>query len=359
MFGRRLQLARKKAGLTLRALADQISPKVTAQAIGKYESGKMMPSSMVLIGLGETLDVSRDFLLGSRVEAVRGIAFRRHSGTSARDRARAEAIVTEKVENYLVIEEALEPVRPDDPFGNLAMEYVDSLEQIDNIADGLRQHWSLGNHPIPSMSGLLEAKGIRVIEADLPERFDGLACDVLCTGGRPATSVVVVSSRTGVECRRLNLARALAHRVIRGTGHPELRLAEAMDRFARAFLVPAKHLAEETGAHRHGMTCHELMRLKRLYGVSAAAMLMRLGESGILAWVGIEYAFRSFAHAWRKEEPEPIGDGEGFGAFERPQRFESLVWRAVGERLISPVHGAQLLQLPLASVERGIQGPRG
>ena len=72
----------------------------------------------------------------------------------------------------------------------------------------------------------------------------------------------------------------------------------------------------------------------------------------------IEYAFRSYARSWRTDEPEPIRDDEGFGAFERPQRYERLVWRALGEELISPVRAAQLLRLPLSTVEREIRGPR-
>jgi len=343
----------------MRALADQVSPKVTAQAISKYESDKMMPSSAVLVGLGKTLGVSLDFLMGGQVEALRGVEFRKHSGTSARDRARAEAIVTEEVEAYLTIEDILELAPPDDPFGDLVTARIKSLAQIDEVADGLREHWSLGLDPIPSMAGLLEDKGIRVVEADLPERFDGLACDVLCAGDRPATAVVVVSRSTSIERKRFNLAHELAHRVIRASSNPEIRLEKAIDRFAGAFLVPAEHLVEEAGAHRNGMTYHELMRLKRLYGVSAAAMLMRLGQVGILPRSTVEYAFRSYARAWRKEEPEPIRDDEGFGAFERPQRFESLVWRALGEQLISPIRAAQLLRRPLASIEREIRGPRG
>jgi len=137
-----------------------------------------------------------------------------------------------------------------------------------------------------------------------------------------------------------------------------VRLEKAMNRFAGAFLIPAEHLAEEAGAGRHGMTYHEIMRLKRLYGVSAAAMLMRLGQAAILPRATIEYAFRSYARAWRTTEPEPIREDEGFGAFERPQRFERLVWRALGDALISPVRGAQFLRLPLATVEREIRGPR-
>ena len=356
MFGQRLRLARKKAGLSMQALATQISPKVSAQAISKYESGKMMPSSAVLVGLGKTLGVSLDFLLGGQVTALRKIEFRKHLSSSARDRARAEAIVTEKLEDYLAIEEILDVAQCESSFGNSVIEQIDSFDAIDAISLDLRDRWNLGIDPIASMSGLLEDKGILVIEADLPEHTDGLACEVKYSDSRPITKVIVVSCHTGVERKRLNFAHELAYRVIRATGNPEIPLKKAMNYFAGAFLVPKEHLINEVGEHRHRMTYHEMMRLKRTYGVPAALLLMRLGQTGILTRSAIEYAFRGYAHKWRTEEPEPIVSNEGFGAFEQPQKFERLVWRALGEQLISPARAAQFLRLPLATVEREIKG---
>ena len=48
MFGERLKLARKRAGLSLRDLEERLNRQVSAQAIGKYERGDMMPGSPVL-----------------------------------------------------------------------------------------------------------------------------------------------------------------------------------------------------------------------------------------------------------------------------------------------------------------------
>ncbi len=89
MFADRLRLARKRAGLSLQALSERISPPISAQAISKYESGKMMPSSSVLVGLGKALGVSLDFLMSGQVAELSGVEFRKHSGTSAQDRAHA------------------------------------------------------------------------------------------------------------------------------------------------------------------------------------------------------------------------------------------------------------------------------
>ncbi len=358
MFGQRLRLARKKAGFSLQNLADRVSPPVSAQAISKYEAGRMMPSSGVLVGLGKALGVSLDFLMSGQVAELAGVEFRKHSGTSAQDRARAEALVIERLEDYLAIEDILGLDTPVAAFSDLRVEKIDRIEDVESIAQNVRSAWNLGNDPIPSLTGLLEDKGIRVIEADLPEHFDGLACEVKRTGSKPNTEAVVVSSRTNVERKRFNLVHELAHRLIRGTATPEIKLEKAMNRFAAAFLVPADHLREEVGDNRHGITYHELIRLKRYYGISAAAMLMRLRDVQLLPEAAVEYAFRSYARAWRSEEPSPIIDGEGLGAFEKPQRFESLVYRALAEELISPIRAAQLLKCPLDIVEQQIRGPK-
>ena len=358
MFGQRLRLARRKAGLSMRDLAGRLSPPVSAQAISKYEGGRMMPSSAVLVGLAKTLDVSLDFLMGGQVEALEGMEFRKHSGTSAKDRARAEAIVTEALDDYLAIEDVLELEPSADPFAGLRCGRIENLDEAEAKAGKLREHWNLGVDPIPSVTGLLESHGIKVIEADLPARFDGLACGVKRSGNRADTDVVVTSGRTNVERKRLTLSHELAHRVIRDTGNPAVKMEKAMQRFAGAFLVSAEHLRAEVGARRHGITYRELMRLKRFYGVSATAMLIRLRDVGVLSAAAIEYAFRTYARSWRTREPEPITDDEGLGAFEKPLRFERLVWRALGDELISPLRGAQLLRRSLKDVEREIRGPR-
>ncbi|WP_366946454.1 XRE family transcriptional regulator [Nevskia sp.] len=238
----------------MQALSERVSPVVSAQAISKYEGGKMMPSSAVLVGLGKALGGSLDFLMSSQVAELSGVEFRKHSGTSAQDRAQAEALVIEKLEDYLAIEEILGLKEPDDAFAAVRCDAVRSVEEIDQKARDLRRAWQLGIDPIPSMTDLLEGKGVKVIEADLPERFDGLACDVKRTGGMADTEVVVISSRTNIERRRFNLGHELAHRIIRGTADPEsLKLEKAMNRFATAFLAPADHLRQEVGDRRQGI----------------------------------------------------------------------------------------------------------
>ncbi len=356
MFGQRLRLARKRAGLSMRELANAMSPKVTAQAISKYEAGKMLPSSAVLVRLGKALDVSLDFLMSAQVEALEAVEFRKHSRASARDRAKAEAVVIDILERYLAIEHILDIGTSVDWMEGRRYDSVASEPQVDERADELRGAWDLGLAPIPSLCELLEDKGIKVVEADFPESINGLSCHVL-RGGEIVAEAVVVSSRINLERKRFTLAHELAHRIIRSTGNPAIDLERAMNRFAGAFLVPGQCLREEVGANRHRITYYEIVRLKQIYGVPAAALLMRLGQVGVLSEGAVQHAFATFARSWRRSEPDPIQPDHGFAAFEKPRRFKRLVSRAVGEGLISPVRAAALLNQSLESVEREISGP--
>src|SRR5512137_913406 len=57
-FGQRLRAARKMAGLSMEDLSAKLGGLVTKQAIGKYETGQMMPSPEVLEKLVEVLNIA-------------------------------------------------------------------------------------------------------------------------------------------------------------------------------------------------------------------------------------------------------------------------------------------------------------
>ena len=73
MFGQRLKLARKAAGLSMQRLADQLTPPLSAQAISKYEKGQMMPSSSVMTQLSKILDTPIDFFMPGQVAELQNI----------------------------------------------------------------------------------------------------------------------------------------------------------------------------------------------------------------------------------------------------------------------------------------------
>ena len=134
------------------------------------------------------------------------------------------------------------------------------------------------------------------------------------------------------------------------------RAESLCNRFAGAFLAPASRLKAEMGHSRRSVAYKEIMLVKRIFRVSAASMLMRLEQVGIMDQHQRDWYFRSTARGWRIEEPEPLEDSSS--KEEVPQRFERLVYRALAEDLISNVKAAELLRVKsLGEIEQGLKGP--
>ena len=277
MFGERLKLARKRAGYSLRGLSDAITGRVSAQALGKYERGEMMPGSDILLALSKALDEPLSYFMSPMQARLDGVDFRKNSGTSAKDRARVEAEVLDHVERYLMIEEILEldSASWDRPFND--KEVISDLDEVEALASKLRKKWKLGKDPIPDMTELLEEHGIKVFLLRLPASVSGLTCLVRRPDQNSHVPVIVVNSDNNIERRRLTLAHELAHRLIDENSNCDLE--KAANRFAGAFLVPADHLRNEIGRRRHALGFRELIEIKHLYRISGCRLTGQAGAN--------------------------------------------------------------------------------
>lgn len=354
MIGSRIKLARKKAGYSLRGLADALQGKVSAQAIGKYERDEMTPSSDVLIALGKALSVSINYLLDSQQVELTSVDFRTKANTTAKDRAHVETEVIEWVERYIEIEKILELKSAEwlKPFDKVP---IKSVEDAEKIAIRLRNDWNLGTDPIPNMTELLEEKGLKVLVIDLPESVSGFTC--LVQGlGISNLPVIVVNQKFSLERRRLTIAHELGHRLIDSEYLSEKENESASTRFASAFIVPKSHLENEVGDFRHSFGYRELIYLKHIYRISGAALLVRLKTIGIISDANLTYAFQTVARTWRSTEPEPLETEKQRGSQEKPCRFERLCYRALSEDLISISKAAELLRCSVDEVEAELKG---
>jgi Zn-dependent peptidase ImmA (M78 family)/DNA-binding XRE family transcriptional regulator len=358
MIGTRIKLARKKAGLSLRGLADALGGKVSAQAIGKYERDEMAPSSGVLIALGKALGVSLSYLMDSQGIELKHVDFRTKANTTGKDRARVETAVIEWIERYLQIERILEldsaewdaPISPP--------RQLATVEEAEELANEVREKWELGHDPIPNMTELLEEKGLKVLVEELPAKVSGFTCLVKRSGDQADLPAVVVNKNASLERRRLTLAHELAHRVIAPDSLDDKAVEKAATYFAGAFLMPGEHVRREVGKHRNQLGHTELVWLKKLYRVSGSAFLVRLKTLDIISESTLTYAFQSYARNWRAQEPEPLENGEEQGTKEQPCRFERLCYRALAEGFISIAKAAELLRSPIEEVEAGLKGPK-
>jgi len=349
MFGERLKIARKKAGLSLRDLSMRVGGQVTHAAIGKYERGEMMPSSSVLIGLAKALDVSLEFLAAPLQVRLGSLDFRKKSGTSAQERAHVEALVLEHVERYLLIEEilGLDSASWKAPF---APQRVRSSNEAEEVANSVRVEWKLGDDPLPDVTELLEEHGIKVMLLSLPGSVSGLTCLVERPEKTPVPVIVVNDGHT-LERRRFTLLHELGHRLIHAEQVDE---EKASHRFASALLMPADHVKQQVGRHRHGFGYAELVETKHLYGVAAAALLVRFRDLGIISEAALSSFFQTVARHWRTQEPAPFERSPARN--EEPRRFRRLCYRALAERVITLPKAAELLQMPAAAITQEMRG---
>lgn len=348
MFSERLKLARKRAGLSLRDLADATEGFVSAQAIGKYERGEMMPSSTVALKLAKSLKVSLSYFFSPSNARLERVEFRKMSTTKASERAMVEATALDHVDRYLLIEELLnigshEWGKPEQaPYG------IESIDQAEKIAKQVRKDWNLGGDAIPNMTDLLEERGIKVLKLDFPLSVDGLTCQVV----RPemeSVPVIVGSVAKSVERRRFTLAHELGHMLMQVPENVDEE--KACHRFASAFLMPKDALMAELGNHRKAFGYEELIQVKHMFGVSAAALVKRLNDLDVIGDSVMERIYRGIGRNWRKQEPEPMVDNES------PRRFERLVLRALAEDIISLPKAAELLGMKTSEIQRGMSGP--
>lgn len=359
MIANRIKLARRKAGLSLRDLSAAINGLVTAQAIGKYERGEDVPSPRVLTVLAEALGVSQSYLLDTQGIELTGVKFRTKANTTVRDRTQVESEVLAWIERYLQIELILDldsakwqcPIDPP--------RQLHEVNEAEQIAGNVRDKWKLGIDPIPSMTELLEEKGLKVLTVALPLHVSGLTCLVERREHRSEIPVIVVNNQFSLERRRLTLAHELAHRLIEVDSLNNKDEEKAANLFAGAFLMPREHLLRNVGKHRNALGYKELIDLKRLYRVSGAALLVRLRQLNVINESTLVYIFQSIARGWRTQEPEELESEKERGQLERAQRIERLCYRALAEGLISLTKAAELLRLPVQEVEAGLKGPQG
>ncbi|NLD42717.1 MAG: ImmA/IrrE family metallo-endopeptidase [Chloroflexi bacterium] len=336
-LGERLKMARRMAGLSLRATGEAAG--VSHTAVAKYERGQMVPSSAVLLRLAQALGVELDYLFrpASVVLTAKGVHYRCQKRRGAKDRRRIEGLVAEYLERFIEAERL---------FGAPASfstppidRHASSLEDVERIALALREHWHLGNAPIVNLMALLEDRAVRVCVIAGCDGFDGL-------GAWVADGIPVIGVQRGIpgDRQRFSLAHELAHLLLDLA--PEVYPEKAAHRFAGAFLAPEPSVRAELGARRQALDLRELDLLKHKYGLSMLAWVHRARDLQIIDEATYRRICRAFAReGWKKREPwEQVPP-------EEPQRLRQLVYRALGERMISRSRAEELLSQPLVELE--------
>ncbi len=325
MIGARLKQARLLAGMTQEQLARELTTSeyaITKQAISKYEREKSFPSARFWLTASDVLDVPSTYFSHQPLKRVEWLAFRCRSRLSKRERDRIKAYASDVAELQIELGELLFPnANP-----KMRVIPVKTLADAEDAAAQLRTEWDVGDRPLDNLAQTAEDRGIAVIAwRDDTGYFDGLS------GRCRERPVAVVNTNVPLDRFRLSLAHEIGHLVMDVADAAEADEEKLAYRFAASLLVPADHAYRELGRNRPHIGWGELMSLKRKYGMSMAAWLMRARDLEIVTQNNHLEMWQDFgSRGWRRDEPEQyIGD-------EEPLQLKQMAQRAVAEGLISP-----------------------
>lgn len=340
-FSERLASARRMAGLSLQGLADLMENRISKQAINQFEQGKSKPEAGTLQDMAKALNVSLDYFFRATITTFEKLAYRKKAKLTKTEEAAIQETAKDKLERYFEIEALTDTQLK---FQNPILgTFISCQEDIENAANTLREKWNLGIKPIPSVIEMLEEKGLKVIEIDASDAFQGFKAEA-------NEELVIVLNKNDNACRkRFTAVHELAHIV--------LQIDESLDEektchnFAGAFLFPKQSVVEVFSQKRKKVAFAELKQQKEYYGLSIQAILMRLKNLEIIN----DATYKGFI-IWMTKMGYRTKEPGIYVAQEKAIRFSSLVYRAAIEEVVSLSKAASLAGQSLGDFRRTLNG---
>lgn len=343
IFAERFKSARLMNGFSLQDLADALGGTLSRQALHRYEKGEVIPDAEKINMLSKALNISPDYFFRTTKVEFSDIEYRKLSRMPQKDVAIINETTKEYLSRYLELEEIIGlPHSFDNPLKNIGE--VTTYEQVNKAAELLRKEWSLGTGPIFNIVELLEDKNIKVVKLNVDEDFDGLQTFV--NGHIP---VVAYNERKANKPDRIRftLLHELAHLLLVLGDVTEKQKETLCHQFAGAMLLPEEAIKAELGNHRTKLSTLELGNIKKQYGISMQAIVMRAKVCGI---INDNYTKQFFflirQQNWKVDEPVE------YQGIEESNRFEQLLFRALIEDQISMSKAASLSNQSLAEFKK-------
>ncbi|MBD3647919.1 MAG: helix-turn-helix domain-containing protein [Pseudomonadales bacterium] len=333
----RLHRARKAKGLSTRALASAAG--VSAMAISKYERGVTRPSPTVLDKLLAELDIDRDFLEKTEDIHLEDIEYRTlyELGLSPAQEKRILADVTSQLEVRLECERLIPGLRPGEPKLPALPKTIGDDDDIEAVAEAVREAWQLADLPIKNLLQTVEQHGFRVFstEVDKGDRFDGFSAI------HDDMPIIVLGTGWSGDRQRFTLAHELGHHLMKGRLAPALDDETACHRFAGALLVPKARVIATLGWHRQSILPYELYILKHEWGLSMQAWVHRAHQAGVISERAMKAQWTVFRrNKWFRQEPlEQYPIEQPFGQY-------TAIAQELQKGRIDPGMAAKLMKVP-------------
>ena len=342
VFAQRLANARKMRCLSQRDLSEKLDNMVSANAIAKYEAGKMMPTGEVQAALAIALGVDTDYFHHPVTITIPANAwkFRKRASLGPKQIAAIQQSATDQMERISDIEQVCNFKQPFKL--SLGNPTVTNYLEAETQARYLRNALNLGNAPVFTPIEKLEALGIRFVEVEAPDKFDGTSAMV------NNTLLIVLNATYTTERKRFTLFHELAHHLLYfNTGADVERLCNA---FASEMLIPTSVLLYRLGNHRKSLSFEEMKSLQRDYGISIEALMYKAHLHGIISdayskqfnvklhqKTNVDYRARVRESLWQPETTTYL---------------RTLVLQALSNELITDAKAASMLGVEVESIKQ-------
>lgn len=339
MIGKRIQRARKAMGLSLRDLASQAG--ISHAMIKKYEDDKTMPSSDMLIKLSKALHTRTAYFFRQERFSLNSIQYRKHADMPEKQLTEITAKILDHIERRVELESLFSNSQVQlFSVKNLLNKIIEHEDEIEILADKIRQQWDLGLDPVLDLIDIFEEHGIKVFEIDNQQypKFDGFSAHI------NNIPVIVIGNQWPGDRQRFTLAHELGHLVLAQSLTSDMNEEKCCNRFAGAFLLPQKTLISLLGKHRNNIEPRELCLLKQEFGISMLGVLHRAEDTGIISnsfYRKLRSEFNQLG--WSKLEP-----GEQYPQ-EKTHIFEKMIFHALAEDYIGESKAAELMNMSLES----------
>ncbi|MDE2717412.1 MAG: XRE family transcriptional regulator [Chloroflexota bacterium] len=340
----RIRVARELRGLTQRDVVERMGHTISPPALSQIEAGKIRPSPATAERLAVTLEVPLAFFSAQWPAGGQPLTyFRNLRSTSVRERRRASAQALLLSDFVAALEQHVRI--PEIAVPTLQAPRGAAREEIEDIAQQVRNVWNLGHEPVPHVVRSLERHGIVVARLRMGDStVDAFSIRI---GRRPLVLLTDDKSDNYVRSR-FDASHELGHLVMhRGVEPGTKEIEQQAHNFAAAFLLPEASARDELPGRLDATDWSRLAEMKSRWGISIAALLFRARALRIISADAYQSAMRYMSfRGWRRQEP---GDRE-MGAPEAPLLLERSVRRAEVEAGLSTEALVRSAHLPLSDM---------
>lgn len=298
--GQRLRLARYRACLTARELAERSG--VTPSAISQYETGRAVPTLPVVAALAMACGVSRDYFSALTrpisPSGLDGTHFRSLRSTTKQARGRAfywaEAVLdlADALEQFVELPATNLPATP--------LPADASVEDIEGAVAALRLHWQLPVGPVGNLVRQMESQGILVAALSSADR--GVDAYSHFQGARPV--VVLATDKNDAARSRFDAAHELGHLLCHPDADPGAKQEQQAHAFAAELLMPRREIH---AALPRRFDLNAYAKLKHIWGVSIHALLYRARALEVISEPAFRRSMMTLSRDYgRTNEPFPL-----------------------------------------------------